>query len=702
MRKLLIALALPAILLTMNACNQNKIKGDNPFMTEWDTPFGVPPFDKITPADYTPALVEAMARHTAEIDSIAGIKEPATFDNSVLAFDNSGEMLDRVWRTFSLVAQAVNGPEMQAIEEDMTPKLSAHNDGILLDERLFARIKTVYESRASLGDEMKIRLTEKVYDKFVRAGALLSPKDKELLKGINERLASQTFKFGANLLAANGDFLMLLDEADLEGLPENLKTAAAEKAEAKGHAGKWAFTLDKPTLLPFITYSTRRDLRQQLYEGYLNRCNYGDGNDNKEVINELISLREQKAKLLGYDTFAAFVLDEQMAKTPANVYNLLDQLWTPALNCAKAELDEMTALLRADGIQDEFRSWDWWYYAEKVRQNKYDLNEEMLRPYFSLDNVRAGIFNLSNRLYGITFRPVNIPTYHPEATAWEVLDRDLSHLGILYLDFHPRAGEKRGGAWFDEFRIQSYKDSVKVSPITYIVCNFTRPVGSQPALLDLDETSTFFHEFGHALHHLFIDVPYRGLHDVERDFVELPSQLLENWAFEPAVLRTYATHYSSGAVIPDYLITKIQNSSLFNQGFINTEKIAASYSDMDIHSRTETGEIDVNAFEKQALNEKRGLIPQIEPRYRYPYFSHIFDGGYSAGYYSYIWSEVLDKDTFAAFVESGDIFNPDLAKRLRDELLSKGGSADGMTLYKNFRGHEPSMEPLLKARGLMQ
>ncbi len=690
------------MVICMTACKQTKPEGENPFLTEWETPFGVPPFDQIRAEHYLPAFERGMELHLAQIDSITTDTAAPTFENTVLAYDNSGGMLDRVNRVFTLLSQAETNAEMLVIEADIRPRLAQHSDKILMNDALFARVKTVYDNRGSIADTLKVRLVERTYRKFVRAGALLQGQDKEYLQKINGDLSKLTIRFGANLLADNNNFVLLLGRDDLEGLPEGVISAAAAAAEGKGQKGKWAFTLDKPSLIPFITSSSRRDLRETLYRGYLERCNHDDSTDNKDIIEQIVRLRLEKARMLGFDTYSAFDLDVQMARTPAAVYSLLDALWKPALASAKKELAEMKTLMAGDSLDpDHFASWDWWYYAEKVRKQRYDLDEEMLRPYFSLENVKAGIFNLANRLYGVTFRPVNVPVYHTECSAYEVLDRDLTHLAILYFDFFPRPG-KRGGAWFDEYRPQTYKDGKRVAPVTSIVCNFTRPVGTQPALLSLDETETFFHEFGHALHFIFCDVPYNGLRDVERDFVELPSQIMENWAFEPEVLRSYAIHYSAGTVIPDYLINKIQNSSLFNQGFVTTELLAASLSDMDIHSRTTGDPFDVNAYEREVLNDRRGLIPEIAPRYRYPYFRHIFDGEYAAGYYSYIWSEVLDKDAYEAFVESGDIFNPVIAARFRKEVLSKGGTADGMVLYERFRGKAPSREPLLRKRGLIE
>ncbi len=700
-----IALLLMPLMTTMiYSCKHHAPEGPNPLLSEWNTPFGVPPFDQIETDHYLPAFEAAIAEHTAQIDSITADGETPSFENTILAFDRSGERLSRIANVFYLVAAADNNPEMQAVQEKVSPMLSGHSDQIMHNEALFARVKTVYESLPTSGlDSLQQRLTRKIYKEFVRSGAALDPEKKQQLQKINEELSLLQVQFGNNLLSENKDFILAVDSSGLAGLPTNVVTAAAAAAEKAGKTGQWVFTLSKPSLIPFLTNSERRDLRETLYKGYLERCNHNNETDNKQIVNDMIRLRTERAHLLGYPSHAAFVLDDEMAKTPENVYSLLDGLWTPALERAKAELAEMKQLSKEEKGDDSLASWDWWYYAEKVRKAKYALDEEMLRPYFSLENVRNGIFMLCNRLYGLTFRPISAPVYNNECHVYEVLDKDNSHLGVLYLDFFPRDG-KSGGAWCGTFRDQSYDEKGnRISPVVSIVCNFTRPASnSQSALLTLDETATFFHEFGHALHNFFLDVKYNGLNSVERDFVELPSQIMENWAFEPELLRQYALHYQSGNPIPDHLIEKIQNSKLFNQGFATVEYLAASYSDLDIHNLDEYAPIDVNAFEKRVLNEKRGLIPEIEPRYRYPYFSHIFDGGYSSGYYGYIWAEVLDKDAFQAFAETGDIFNSDVAQRFRREVLSKGGSADGMVLYRNFRGQEPAREPLLRARGLIQ
>ena len=689
-------------LMTVSCKNEAVVVAENPLLAEWNTPFGVPPFDQIEVDHYAPAFKAAMAIHEEEIEAIVNNPEEPTFDNTILALDNAGELLGKVANTFFLVASADTNEQMQKVEAKVSPLMSAHSDKNMMNDALFQRVKKVYEGRHKAGlDELQLRLTEQTYKDFVRSGANLSEEQKEELAKINSELSLATVEFARNLLAASAEFEMVLDkEDDLEGLPMSVRNAAKEAAEEAGHKGKYLFNLSKPSMLPFLTYAKNRELRQRLYEGYLNKCNLDDKNDNKEVINTIINLRTRKANLLGFPSHAHFVLDNVMAKTPENVYALLEEIWEPALNTAKEELAEMKKLAKRDFNPNEFASWDWWYYAEKVRKQRYNLDEQALRPYFSLENVRLGIFGLCNRLYGITFSPVKVPVYNKECTAYQVLEADGTTLGVVIFDFFPRPG-KSFGAWCGSYVDMAIKDGKRVNPVVTVVCNFTRPSGSTPALLTIDETETFFHEFGHALHSLFAQVPYKGLLGVERDFVELPSQIMENWATEPEVLKTYAVHYQTGAVIPNHLVKRLQKSDKFNQGFITTELLAASLSDMDIHTRTSTEPLDVNAFEREVLNERRGLIEEIAPRYRYPYFSHIFDGGYSAGYYSYTWAEVLDKDAYQAFVETGNLFDRKTAQRFR-KLLESGGTKDGMTLYKEFRGAEPSRVPLMVARGFVE
>ena len=701
----IVFVALAVAMFFMQSCTpKTEQTMENPLLSEWNDRFGVPPFDRIKAEHFSPALEQAMSVHNAEIDAIVTNNDEPTFENTVLAYDNSGKLLERVELCFSLLCAAETNAEMQAIEQEMSPKLTAHSGAIMMNDALFERVKSVYERRGALGlDSLQLRLTEKLYRRFVRGGALLSVEDKEQLRKVDEELSAARVKYAANLLAANSGFeLVISDQDDLDGLPSSIRDAAASEASARDMKGKWVFTTKKPSMLPFLTYSSKRELREKLYRGYLDRCNYNDSIDNKQVINDIVRLRTERAHLLGYPTHAHYVLDVQMARTPENVYAMMDELWAPALERAKAEMEAMREMMKEETGLDDFASWDWWYYAEKVRKRDYSFDESSLRPYFSLENVRSGIFELSNRLYGLTFRPVQLPVYHEDCETYEVLDEKNEHLGVLYLDYFPRDG-KSGGAWCGEYRTQSFDaEGNRIAPIVSIVCNFPRPTGGDPALLSIDETQTFFHEFGHALHALFSQVKYGGLGGVERDFVELPSQIMENWALEPEMLRRYALHHRTNDPIPHHLIEKLQRSRHFNQGFNTVELLAASLTDMDIHTIENYSPIDVNEFERKMLNERRGLMEQIAPRYRYPYFSHIFDGGYSSGYYSYLWAEVLDKDAYQAFVESGDIFNKRIATDFRNKVLARGGEADGMDLYRDFRGADPDRKPLLLGRGLIE
>lgn len=702
MKKLSALILIATAMVIFTGC-KNRSQTANPLLEAWETPFGVPPFDRIKTEHFKPAIEEGIRQHNAQIDSIVSNTEIPSFANVIEALDRSGQILTNAYTTFSLLNAAESNAQMQELDMELSPMVSAHFDNIYLNDRLFNKVKAVYDQRDQLTDPQQKRLTKLIYDRFVRAGALLTPEQKKELKQVNEQLSTLGVQFSNNLLADNNAFTLVIDNPnDLKGLPTSIQTAANTEALNRKKEGVWIFTLSKPSLIPFLTYADNRELREKMYKAYLERCSHGDSSDNSKIINQIVKLRLDKAKLLGYPSYAAFALDEEMAKTPENAYALLDQLWKPSLELAKKELEEMKAIKKAETGDDSFESWDWWYYAEKVRKQKYDLNEEELRPYLSLSNVLQGIFQLSNRLWGITFRPVSVPVYHPECVAYEVLDKDNSHLGILYFDFYPRPG-KQGGAWCGTYRDAHYENGKRVAPVVTIVANVSRPATKNGvALLNLDDAETLFHEFGHALHSLFSQVKYTGLAGVEQDFVELPSQIMENWAFEPAMLRMYAKHYQNGAPMPEDLIEKIRRSSLFNQGFTTTELLAASLSDLDIHTITEYKPIDLNRFEKQMLNEKRGLIPQIEPRYRYPYFAHIFGGGYAAGYYSYIWAEVLDKDAYQAFVESGDIFDRPTAESYRKNILERGGSEPGMELYKKFRGHEPDIKPLMAGRGLIE
>jgi peptidyl-dipeptidase Dcp len=653
------------------------------------------------PEHFIPAIERGISLQNAEIDAIIHNTDAPTFDNTIRAFDASGIMLHRTALILEMLVSSDATAEMQAVEEQAMPLLAAHNDAINMNKALFERIRQVYEHRdAESLDAEQLRLVEKLYTEFVRSGALLDEAGQQRLKAINAELSTLSVRYGNNILAENDAYRMELTVDQLDGLPNSVRESARETAKAMGLDDKYyVFTLRKSSLLPFLTYSKERALRQQLYTAYLERCAHDDAHDNRPLVNDYIRLRTEKAHLLGYDSYAAYITADEMARTPKAVYELLESIWTPALERAKAELADMETLLHDDDASATFASWDWWYYAEKIRRRNYALDDEALRPYFSLENVQNGIFFLANRLYGITFRPVVVPQYNADCVAYQVLDEDESHLGIIYFDYYEREG-KSGGAWCGNFTEQYFDaDGTRVAPVVGVVTNYAKPTASSPTLLNIDETQTLFHEFGHALHDLFRQVKYRGLSDVEGDFVELPSQVMENWAMEPEMLEQYALHYRTNEKMSRSLMQKIQRSAQFNKGFDMTELLAAALTDMDIHSITSYTTLDVAQFEHDALT-RRGLIAQIEPRYHYPYFSHIFDGGYSAGYYFYIWAQVLDKDAFNVFKSSGDLFNRKVAQSFR-RLLSRGGEADGMTLYRDFCGHEPGREPLLRACGFL-
>lgn len=676
---------------------------ENPFLTAYQTPFEVPPFDKIDTTHYMPAFLEGMKLQNAEIEALISNNEEPTFDNTILAFDRSGMLLTRVRRVFSNLNDANTNDQMQAIARQIDPLLSKHQDDIYLNEKLFARIKAVYEKRHDVKlDSQQIRVTEKYYRDFERMGANLPKEKQEELRIINAELSMLSLNFGQNLLAeTNKNFkLVIEDSADLSGLPAGIVAGAAETANEAGFQGKWVFTLSKPSMIPFLQYADNRDLREKIYRGYFMRGNNGNANDNNSIVAKMVKLRVKKAQLLGYKSFADYIIDDNMAKTPENVNDFLMKLWKPALPMAKREVTDMQKIIDREGGKFKLQPWDWWYYAEKVRKEKYDLDDSALRPYFSLDNVRDGMFQVAGKLYGVTFtRRNDLPVYQKDVEAYEVKEFDGRPVGILYLDYFPRDG-KGAGAWCTDFRSQIMEKGIRIDPVISIVCNFTKPTADAPSLLNWDEVNTLFHEFGHGLHGLFTQGSYyRTAGVVPNDYVELPSQVMENWAGDPDVIRAYARHYKTGEVIPEELITKIQNSGLFNQGFETVEYIAASMLDLDFHVLQDTMDVNVGGFEKQAM-DKIGLISEILPRYRSTYFAHIFDGGYAAGYYVYIWAAVLDADAFSAFRESGDIYNQDLAAKFRKYCLAESGDDEGMIQYKKFRGKDPSVEALLKRRGL--
>ena len=699
MRNLFYAAAIAALL---TGCAQDKNAG-NPFMTEYNTPFQVPPFEQIKLEHYKPAFLLGMEQQAAEVAAIVNNPEAPTFENTIVALDQSGNLLRRVSIVFYGLNSANTNKEMQDLSREISPLTSKHSDDINLNPELFARVKAVYDNQdqMDLTKEQKKLLSE-TYKRFVRGGANLNDEDQAKLRELNSQIALLQLTFGQNMLNETNAFQLVIDnEADLSGLPANLIANAAEVAAANGQEGKWIFTLHNPSVMPFLQYADNRDLREQIFNGYTNRGNNNNESDNKEVVKQLITARLAKAQLMGYDDFASFILEDRMSKNSTAVYELLDQLWTPALAKANDELADIQAEIAKEGNNFPAQGWDWRYYADRAKQAKFDMDENEVRPYLQLENVRDGMFALSNKLFGINFKPLqNMPLPHPDAEVFECTDKDGSHLGVLYLDWFPRES-KRGGAWCGSYRGQTYNaEGEKVAPVVTIVCNFTKPAAGQPALLTADETETMFHEFGHALHNLFRDVNYYGISGVPRDFVELPSQIMEHWVFEPEMLNEYAKHYQTGEVIPQALVDKLDKSGKYGQGFATTEYLAASLLDMDYHVMNEIPQdLDVVAFESQTLG-KRGLLSQIPARYRTTYFNHTMGGGYTAGYYSYIWAEVLDSDAYQAFVESGDIFNTDVADKFRTYVLAPGGIDDAMDMYVNFRGQKPGIEPLLKNRGL--
>jgi len=704
MKKLLIPLA---VICLMTSCTKQEKKSTvmNPFFEAYNTPFEVPPFDKIQNRHYLPAFEEGIKQHVAEIKIITDSEKAPDFANTIEALDFSGSLLKRIGLVFFNLKEAVTNDSLQEIARTVVPMLSQHEDAVNLNEKLFARVKAVNDQKSSLNLNLEqSRLLEETYKRFVRGGANLPADKKEQLKKVNEELSLLELKFGDNMLTETNAFKLVIDKKeDLAGLPESSIAGAADDAKTEKMEGKWVFTLQKPSWIPFVTYAENRSLREKIYKAMYNRGNNGNANDNKVVVSKIANLRLQKGNIMGFESWSTFTLDDNMAKTPANVYKLLNQVWTPAIMRAKEEAKDMQAMINKEGGKFKLESWDWWFYSEKVRKEKYDLDEEQIRPYFELNNVRDGVFAVANKLYGLTFtRLNNMPVFHPECEVYEVKDGDGSEIGVLYMDFFPRAS-KKGGAWMTVYREQSItKDGKNIRPVVSITGNFSKPAGDKPALLSYDDVETLYHEFGHGLHGLLSQCHYEGLAgtSVARDFVELPSQVMEHWAAEPEVLKVYAKHYKTGEVIPQVLVDKIVKSGKFNQGFATVEYLAAAILDMDYHTITKGGDIDVEQFEKTSM-DKLGLIPEIIPRYKSTYFAHTFASSeYSSGYYSYLWAEVLDCDAFEAFKEAGSIFDQKVATSFRKNLLERGGTDEPMKLYLNFRGHEPGIEPLLKNRGL--
>ena len=675
------------------------LKG-NPFFSLYGTPFNTPPFDRIKNEHFLPAIKEGIRRHDAEIDAIVGNPDSPTFANTLGALDSSGLFLAEVNAVFGAMQGANTSPELQGIAREVSPLMTAHNDNIRLNSRLFARVQAVYNQRNTLKllPEEQFFL-KNTYRDFVRGGALLDEKGKARLRDLNRELALLSLRFGDNVLAETNDFKLVIEKkGDLDGLPPAVIEMAAEAARRANLPGKWIFTVQVPSMTPFLQYSSRRDLREKLHRAYCIRGDQGDDRDNKAIVRQIVNLRCERANLLGYPSHAAFVVEMNMARTPEAVDSFLSKLWAPALARARGEAADMQSIIDREGGTFKLASWDWWYYAEKLRQEKYALDDAALRPYFRLENVRQGIFTLCERLYGLKFvERHDVSVYNPEVEVFEVREADGRHVGILYMDFFPRSG-KRGGAWSGAFRREYYADGKRVAPLSTITCNFTRPTADAPSLLSVDEVQTFFHEFGHSLATLLANGNYRDRF-VPRDGVELPSQIMENWALEPELLTRYARHYQTGAVIPGELVQKIRASILFNQGFATVEYLAASILDMNWHElREPQPAVDVDQFEARSM-AAINLVPEIVPRYRSTYFNHIFSGGYSAGYYVYIWAEQLDADAFEAFKEKG-LFDRTTAQSFRENILEKYGTLDLMAQYKVFRGAEPKIEPLLKRRGL--
>jgi len=673
----------------------------NPLLKEWTTPFGVPPFQDIKPGHFLPAFNVALDEQRKEVERIAASVDAPTFANTLEPLENSGVLLGKVRAVFQNLSSAETNEALQAINREVAPMLSAIADDIRMNPHLFARVKGVWEQRERLGlTGPQRKLLDDTYKEFVRNGAHLDAGGQSRLRAINTELSSLGVAFDENYLHDTNVYRLVIERRqDLAGLPPGIVEAAADAAKAANLPGKWVFGLQSPSIWPFLSYADGRDWRRQILAAYTSRCDHGDQWDNKKNAARQAALRLERSQLLGYKTFADFTLEEVMAKTPAAVYDLLNRLWAPAREMAVLEAAALQEMGAKDHAGFKLEPSDWRYYTEKVRKSRYKLDEEALRPYFSLDRVRDGAFAVANKLYGVTLtRRTDLPVYHPEVTTFEVKDRDGSHLGVLYADFYPRPG-KNAGAWSDMFRPQWVMAGRDIRPIATMVCNFPRPVGGAPSQIGLEDVRTLFHEFGHALHTLLSRVQYRSLNNVPTDFVELPSQIMEDWALEPEVLKLYATHFKTGQPIPATLVEKIRKSETFNQGFITVEYLAAALLDMDWHTLATAGEQDAVAFDKASM-EKIRLLPEIVVRYRSPYFSHVFGegGSYAAGYYSYIWSEVLDKDAFEAFKEKG-LFDQPTARAFR-VLLEKGGSEEAMALYKAFRGKEPSVEPLLKARGL--
>ena len=703
MNKIYYSVAAISIAATLSLSTSCMKKETNPFLEEYTTEYQIPPFDKIKAEHYIPAFEKGIEEARAEIKAIVNNPEEPTFDNTILALDNSGKLLGKVSYVFGALSECLNDSAMEKIAEVAYPMLSAYSDEVSMNDSLFIRVKALYDKKDSLGlNTAQLRLLEKNYKSFVRNGALLSPEQKDSLKEINQQLATLNLNFSTNILKETNKWELVVDnEADLSGLPASSIAVAAEEAEARGMKGKWVFTLHAPSRLPLLTYADKRELREKMYKGYTSLASNDNEFNNDANINAILKLRTQKARLLGFNSFADYQLDNVMAKTVAAAEDLLMKIWKPAIAKVKEEVADMQAYADKHGDKITIEPWDYYYYAEKVKKEKYNFSEDDVRPYFHVDSVRKGIFTLANKLYGITFTEMpDAPKYHPDVKVYDVKDAEGNHVAVFMTDYFPR-DSKRQGAWMSEFKGESNVNGVSERPIIYNVGNFTKPTAETPSLLTIDEVETMFHEFGHGLHGMLTTATYSGQSgtNVDRDFVELPSQINEHWAFEPELLKEYAHHYVTGEVIPDTLVQKLVETGKFNQGFATTELAGAALLDIAWHKMALDKDVDVMAFEKSVADNLK-MPREVQFRYRSPYFKHIFGSDqYASGYYTYLWAEVLDADGYELFKERG-IFDPATAKSYLENILQPGDSEDPMTLFIRFRGQAPTVDALLENRGL--
>lgn len=678
----------------------------NPFLQRrYGTPYEIPPFEKFTIDHYREGMLKGMEQEKQEVMAIINNPDAPTFENVIVALDQCGELLSKTSSVWNTLNSSDSNDELQALASEMSPLTSELSNFINMNEELFAKVKFVYDNQAkfNLNKEQKT-LLDKTYRRFVNGGALLGKAQKDELAQINLKLSQLQLQFSQNLLHDTNNSYVIVDNVkELSGLPQANVEQAAALAERIGKKGKYAFNMQRPSCNPVLQYCDNRELRKKVYLMYNDRCNHNDEWDNKDIARQIVALRLRKAQIMGYKDYASSQLETRMAENSANVYNLLDQIWEPAVEMAKDELADIKAMMKQDKVKGEPQRWDYMYYLDKAKRARYNVDEAEISEYLEIGNVQQGIFYVANKLYGLSFneRTEDYPRYDATTTSWDVIDKDGNVIAIFYSDYFPRDG-KGAGAWCGGFRSQTYDGAQRVQPIVTNVCNMSLPSGDKPALQTIDNVETMFHEFGHALHSFFRNVNYSGTSSVERDFVELPSQINEHWAFEPEVLKVYAKHYKTGEVIPDELIEKIEASSKYGQGFATVELVAASLVDMDLHTLTSVPDnFNVMDFQNEKMTQ-RGIPSQILPRYSVTNFSHSIGGGYSAGYYSYIWSEVLDCDAFQAFKETGDIFNQEVAEKFRKYVLTPGGISTGVDMYQEFRGRQPQIDGLLENRGLLK